>query len=85
MTFQSRDKALRGAVRSPRWWSRVRRVITSNPKIKVTHQCVSFLSIWIGDIINIFVWDVTANDFYNVVVTLFLGVTYDYVWSINIR
>ena len=25
------------------------------------------LSIWIGNIINIFVWDVTANDFHNVV------------------
>jgi len=37
----SRDKALRGAVRSRLYQLRVRRMITSNPKIEVTHQRVS--------------------------------------------
>jgi len=41
-------------------------VITSNPEIEVTHQCVSFLSVWIGNILDNFAWDFIANDFYNV-------------------
>jgi len=36
-------------------------------EIKVTHQCVSSLSEQIRNIINNFVWDVIAIDFYNFV------------------
>jgi len=36
-------------------------------RIEVTHQRVSFLSVWIENILDNFVWDITANDFYNVV------------------
>jgi len=42
-------------------------MVTSNPKLEVTHQRVSFLSVWIGNILDNFVWDITANDFYNLV------------------
>jgi len=33
-------------------------------EIKVTLQRISFLSVWIGNTINIFVYDIIANDFY---------------------
>ena len=76
------DKALRGAVCSSRWWSCVQRVITLNPKIEVTHQRVSFRSgilliISYGillQMISVMLW-----------ITLFLGVTCDYTWSISIQ
>jgi len=54
-------------------------------EIKVTLQRVSFLSDKIGNIVNNFLRDIIANDFYIIVGYSLPGCDLQYIWSISIQ
>jgi len=54
-------------------------------EIKIMHLCVSFLYVWIGNILDNFVWDIITNGFYIVVGYSLPRCDLRYMWNINIQ
>ena len=80
---RSVSECLRGSIATPVVILSTRGYVES--KIKVTYQRISFLSIWIKNIMNNFIWDITTNNFYNIMVYSRPGVTYNCMWNRSIQ
>jgi len=59
------------------WWSRIRRAIALSPKLRFTLQ---WNIVFIGNIMNIFVRNIIANDFFCGLLSSCCGLLSSWVW-----